>query len=156
MKRDRLMMFGAITALTLSLFWAIRFIPAGVPGAPSLLSIGSLVHAPPAPVSFEAAPRKRCGFTAQAVILREKVEQIRHQARNIRIEVLRGNRHKHKHKHLYNYEQVHKHQHVQRPERERCRGRMSPAQPTMPIPPIPPVPPLAPMAPIPPLPAPGS
>ncbi|MFV1981173.1 MAG: hypothetical protein ACC655_08480, partial [Rhodothermia bacterium] len=55
MKRDRLMMFGAITALTLSLFWAVRFLPSGSHGIPGLLSIGSLLQTPPGPINLDTS-----------------------------------------------------------------------------------------------------
>jgi len=122
------MMFGAITALTLSLFWAVRFIPGGSHGVPGLLSIGSLVQTPPGPINFDTSTEKRCGFDVRAVMIREKAEMIKDRSRHIRIEVQRENRHQHQHK------QVHKR------ERRRCRGRMTPTQPTLPIPPLAPVP----------------
>ena len=143
-------MFGAITALTLSLFWAARFIPVGSHGVPGLLSIGSLVNSPPGPVNFEPLIRKRCGYNVQTVIAREITERVRNRSPHIRIQVLHENKHKHKHR------RAHKHQQVHKRERTRCRSRITATQPAFPIPPIPPVPPIPPIAPLAPLPAPGS
>ncbi len=140
MKRDRLVMFGAITALTLSLFWAVRFLPGGSHGVPGLLSIGSLVHPSPGPANFDAPIQKRCGFSADAVIAREITERVGNRSRHIRIQVLHGSKHRHKHK------RVHKR------ERRRCRSRITTTQPALPILAIPAVLPIRPVSPAPPIP----
>ena len=148
MRRDRLMMFGAITALTFSLIWAASLLPGGAPGIPGLLSIGSLVENPPGPVNFDAPSEKRCKYDVRAEMIREETRRTRHQTRNIRISVERALDTARQHKIVVQRKHKHQHRQIHKRERRRCRSMLVPARPTMPIPPVPPIPPLAPLAPL--------
>lgn len=150
------MMFGAITALTLSLVWAAQLMPGGMPHIPGLLSIGSVVKAPPGSINFDSPREKRCGYDVRAEMIQEEAQKVHNRAQSIRIEVekVRASARRHnivvqrKHQHRHEQKQQRRHEHKHPHKRKRCRSRMTANQPAMPIPPIPPIPPVPPLAPI--------
>ena len=155
------MMFGAITALTLSLIWAAQFLPGGSPSFPGLLSLGSLVSTPPSSINTELPTKHRCRvdiehLVEQAAQARHQAERVRSERQQIRIDI-DGFRHKRKHVHKH----VHKLRHENKREwkRSKCRSRKasrSAIRIVPAIPPVPPVPPVPAIPPVAPLPAPGS
>ncbi len=110
------MMFGAIAALTLSLFWAVRFLPSGSHGIPGLLSIGSLVQTPPGPINFDTS-------------------SVSNWTRHIRIKVQHENKHK----------TVHKRELKRCRARMMTTQPALPVPPSPPASPVPPIPPLSPI-----------
>ena len=122
------MMFGALTALTISLIWAGQFFGGSIPSLPGLLNV-DLAERPSGP-EHRAIIVDPAADAARDI--RIEVDVIRDEARKIKREIKREIRIRHHH------DARHEHKHERK--RKRCRKRdfTAPTVPTAPTPPIPP------------------